>query len=46
MAVNTQPVVRQMYNDPYNYVTWGAAGLLIKADTAGRSGVQYARAIT
>ena len=45
MAVNTQPVVRQMYNDAYNYVTWGAAGLLIKADTAGRSGVLYAREI-
>lgn len=45
MAVNTQPVVRQMFNDPMNFVTWGAAGLLIKADTAGRSGVLYARAI-
>lgn len=45
MAVNTQPVVRQMFNDAYNYVTWGATGLLIKADTAGRSGVLYARAI-
>ena len=43
MAVNTQPVVRQMYNDPFNFVTWGAAGLLIKADAAGRSGVLYAR---
>ncbi len=45
MAVNTQPVVRNMFNDPYNFVTWGAAGLLIKADTAGRSGVLYAREI-
>lgn len=45
MAVNTQPVVRNMFNDPYNYVTWGAAGLLIKADTEGRSGVLYARVI-
>lgn len=45
MAVNTQPVVRQMYNDPFNFVTWGAAGLLIKADAAGRSGVLYARVI-
>lgn len=45
MAVNTQPVVRQMYNDPFNFVTWGAAGLLIKADSAGRSGVLYAREI-
>lgn len=45
MAVNTQPVIRNMFNDPYNFVTWGAAGLLIKADTAGRSGVLYARAI-
>ncbi len=42
MAVNTQPVVRNMFNDPYNFVTWGAAGLLVKADAAGRSGVMYA----
>lgn len=42
MAVNTQPVVRNMFNDPFNYVTWGAAGLLIKADSSGRSGVLYA----
>lgn len=45
MAVNTQPVVRTMFNDPFNFVTWGAAGLLIKADSAGRSGVLYARPI-
>ncbi len=45
MAINTQPVVRNMYSDPYNFVTWGAFGLLIKADTAGRSGVLYAREI-
>jgi len=45
MAVNTQPVIRQMFNDPFNFVTWGAAGLLIKADAAGRSGVLYARNI-
>lgn len=46
MAVNTQPVIRQMFNDPFNFVTWGAAGLLIKADSAGRSGVMYARNIS
>lgn len=46
MAVNTQPVVRNMFNDPFNFVTWGAAGLLIKADAAGRSGVGYARVIS
>lgn len=46
MAVNTQPVIRQMFNDPFNFVTWGAAGLLIKADSAGRSGVLYARSIS
>lgn len=46
MAVNTQPVIRQMFNDPFNFVTWGAAGLLIKADAAGRSGVLYARVIS
>jgi hypothetical protein len=45
MAVNTQPVVRTQYNDDFNFVTWGAAGLLIKADSAGRSGVLYARVI-
>ena len=45
MAVNTQPVVRTQYNDDFNFVTWGAAGLLIKADAAGRSGVLYARNI-
>lgn len=46
MAVNTQPVIRQMFNDPFNFVTWGAAGLLIKADAQGRSGVLYAREIS
>lgn len=45
MAVNTQPVVRNMYNDDFNFVTWGAAGLLVKADAVGRSGVLYARVI-
>lgn len=45
MAINTQPVVRNMFNDPYNFVTWGAFGLLIKADADGRSGVLYAREI-
>ena len=45
MAVNTQPVVRTQYNDDFNFVTWGAAGLLIKADSQGRSGVLYAREV-
>jgi len=44
MAVNTQPVVRQMFNEPFNFVTWGAAGLLVKRDSVGRSGVIYASA--
>lgn len=46
MAVNTQPVVRNQYNDDFNFVTWGAVGLLIKADAVGRSGVLYARSIS
>lgn len=46
MAVNTQPVVRNMFNDPFNFVTWGAFGLLVKEDYQGRSGVLYAREIS
>lgn len=46
MAVNTQPVIRTQFNDDFNFVTWGAAGLLIKADKVGRSGILYARNIS
>lgn len=46
MAVNTVPVTRQTPWDNYNFVTWGAAGILVKQDAAGRKGVMYARNIT
>lgn len=42
MAVNTQPIVRAQYNDPFRFLTWSANGILVKADYAGRSGVLYA----
>lgn len=44
MGVSTTPILRTTPYDDLNYVTWGAAGLLVKADAAGRSGVLYASA--
>lgn len=41
MAVNTVPVPRQVPFADYQWMTWSASGLLIKADQAGRSGVAY-----
>lgn len=44
MGVTTTPILRTTPYDDLNYVTWGASGLLVKADYAGRSGVLYASA--
>lgn len=41
MAINTVPVPRQVPFADYQWLTWSASGLLIKADQAGRSGVAY-----
>ena len=41
-AVTTYAEVRTGQLDNYNYTTWGASGLQIKADAAGRSGVLFA----
>lgn len=45
MALNTVPVPRQMPYADYNFVTWAAAGIHIKRDSAGRQAWLYARAI-
>ena len=41
MAINTVPVPRQVPFADYQWMTWSASGLLIKADQSGRSGVAY-----
>ncbi len=41
MAINTVPVPRQVPFADYQWMTWSASGLLIKADQTGRSGVAY-----
>lgn len=43
-AMSTVAITRNMFNDPYNFMNWGAMGLQIKRDTNGRSGVFYASA--
>jgi hypothetical protein len=45
MAVSTTPVQRLHPFADFNFVTWGAFGLLIKADFGGRKGVLWAREI-
>ena len=44
MAVTTTPIQRLHPFADFNYVTWGAAGLLIKADSTGKKGCLWARA--
>lgn len=41
MAITTTPIPRQVPFADYQWLTWSASGLLIKADQAGRSGVAY-----
>jgi hypothetical protein len=45
MAVSTTPIQRLHPFADFNFVTWGAAGILIKADYAGKKGVLWAREI-
>lgn len=44
MAVTTTPIQRLHPFADFNYVCWGAVGLLIKADSAGKKGCLWARA--
>ena len=41
-AVGTTPIPRLRPFDDFQFVSWGASGLQIKSDEAGRSGVFYA----
>lgn len=41
MALNTVPVPRQVPFADYQWMSWSASGLLIKADQSGRAGVSY-----
>lgn len=45
MAVSTTPIQRLHPFADFNFVAWGAAGILIKADYAGKKGVLWAREI-
>lgn len=45
MAVSTTPIQRLHPFADFNFVTWGAAGILIKADYSGKKGVLWAREI-
>jgi hypothetical protein len=45
MAVTTTPIQRLHPFADFNFVTWGAAGILIKADYSGKKGVLWAREI-
>lgn len=42
MAMSTVPMTRQEYFSDYHWLTWMAAGIVIKRDAAGRTGVLYA----
>jgi hypothetical protein len=44
MAVTTTPIQRLHPFADFNYVTWGAVGLLIKADSTNKRGCLWARA--
>lgn len=44
MPINTVPMERKTPMDDYQYLTWTANGLEIRADVEGRSGVFYAAA--
>lgn len=46
MGVTTTPMQRLTPYADYNVLVWGAAGLQVKADSAGRSGVLYASETT
>lgn len=46
MAVSTFPVQRLNQFDKYSFVTWANAGLEIRTDYGGRTGVAWAREIT
>lgn len=41
MAITTTPVPRQVPFADYQWMSWSASGLLIKADQSGRAGVAY-----
>lgn len=41
-AVGTTPIPRTRPFEDFHFMTWGASGLLIKADQGGRSGAFYA----
>ena len=45
MAVSTVPITRMTPWADYNFVTWSAAGILVKSDSAGRRAWCFARAI-
>lgn len=45
MAVTTTPIQRLHPFADFNFLTWGAAGILIKADYNGKKGVLWAREI-
>jgi len=45
MAVTTTPVPRQHPFADFNYISWGAVGILIKADLTGKKGCLWAREI-
>jgi len=45
MAVTTTPIQRLHPFADFNFVTWGAVGILIKADYAGKKGCLWAREI-
>jgi len=46
MAVSTVPLFRANPMDAYNYMTWANVGLEIRADSTGKTGWLYARAIS
>ncbi|MCZ2496430.1 coat protein [Xylophilus sp. Kf1] len=45
MGVTTTPIQRLHPFADFNFVTWGAVGILIKADFTGKKGVLWAREI-
>jgi hypothetical protein len=46
MAMTSTPMIRLTPYSDYNLLVWTAAGLQVKADAAGRSGVLYASEIS
>ena len=43
-AMATTAMIRNQFNDPYNFMNYSAMGLQIKKDNSGKSGVFYASA--